>query len=158
MRGDVEATGSGRQMELPLGLQVAFGVRPERARGDAPAIVCNAIDLHHSCHDFPASLCLPLLLNSSWSWASCGCCSSSRSRSCRRKEAYPPPDPNGTRSSPATAGTQGAPELSRGYCTRAPLSDAVMLGCASPRSGARTGVSFERAVRTTHDRKRLLTK
>src|SRR5215475_14589506 len=56
MRGDIEALGGGRQMELPLSLQVAFGVRPECPRGDAPAVVCNAIDPHHSCHDFPASL------------------------------------------------------------------------------------------------------
>jgi hypothetical protein len=55
MRGDVEAAGGGRQMELPLSLQVALGVHPERARGYAPTVVCNAKDLHRSCHDFPAS-------------------------------------------------------------------------------------------------------
>jgi len=38
MSGDVETAGGGRQIELPLGLQVALGVHSEGARGHAPAV------------------------------------------------------------------------------------------------------------------------
>jgi hypothetical protein len=54
MRRDVETTGSRRQVQLPLHLQIAFRQRREAAGGYSFAIVRNPIELDHSRHEFPA--------------------------------------------------------------------------------------------------------